>query len=172
LERRFGRLVGGGMRRTVLSSLIAAIATGACVIPAAQDPEARRLDVSEAVLRHMFKEHQEDPRRPVAYCVGVRERFPGDVTEAPPELIARLGDVRLAVKPYSGCLSTLQVLDAETTGPAVSFLVGPIECNAPNRCTAMGGYTVASLSGRASGYVLERRGRSWVVVGEELRAIS
>ncbi len=160
------------MKRRVLCGLLAAMATGGCVTSGAVDPEARRLDVSEAVLRHLFRDHQGGPRMPVAYCVGMRERFPGGVTEAPPELIARLGDVRPVVKPYSGCLSTMEVLDAATARPAVSFLVGPIECKEPNRCTAMGGYTVGSLSGRAMEYQLERRGRSWRVVSEEIRAIS
>jgi hypothetical protein len=102
----------------------------------------------------------------------VRERFPGPVIDAPQELILRLRDVRPVVKPYSGCSLADQVLDTTSGRAAVSFHVGPIECRAPNRCTAIGAYTQGSLSGAASEYELEGRGSNWVVVSQELRAIS
>jgi hypothetical protein len=123
-------------------------------------------------MRHLFQVHGKSDQRPVAYCVGVRERFPGPVVDAPPTLIARLADVRPVVKPYSGCVSRLQVLDLASGRPAISFHVGPIQCSAPNRCTATGAYTEASLSGAASEYELERRGNNWTVVSQELRAVS
>jgi hypothetical protein len=102
----------------------------------------------------------------------VRERFPGPVIDAPQELIVRLSDVRPVVKPYSGCSIADQVLDTTSGRAAVSFHVGPIECRVPNRCTAIGAYTQASLSGAASEYALERRSNKWVVVSQELRAVS
>jgi hypothetical protein len=140
--------------------------------PVTPDAEVQRIDVSEAVLRYMFQNHGGSARRPVAYCVGVRERFPGSITDAPPELIARLGDVRPAVKPFSGCVSTVQVLDIASGQAAFAFHVGPIDCPTSNRCTAMGAYAEASLGGAASEYVLERRGNGWVVASQELRAVS
>jgi hypothetical protein len=76
------------------------------------------------------------------------------------------------VKAYSGCVSTIQVLDVTSGQPAFTFHVGPIDCPTPNRCTAMGAYAAASLSGAASEYVLEWRGSKWVVTSQELRAVS
>jgi hypothetical protein len=146
--------------------------TAGCATSANFNPEVQRMDVSEAVLRHIFQNYGGGDRRPVAFCIGVRERFPGPVIDAPQELILRLGDVRPAVKPRSGCSLAEQVLDTASGRAAVSFHVGPIECPAPNRCTAIGAYTEASLSGSASEYELERRGNGWVVVSQELRAVS
>jgi hypothetical protein len=102
----------------------------------------------------------------------VRERFPGPITDAPPELIARFREVKPAVKPFSGCVSTVQVLDIASGQSAVTFHVGPIDCPTPNRCTAMGAYAEASLGGAASKYVLERHSNKWIVASQEVRAVS
>jgi hypothetical protein len=42
------------MKSSVLGGLLAALATAGCVTPATLDADGQRVDVAEAVLRHMF----------------------------------------------------------------------------------------------------------------------
>ncbi len=148
------------MRRSVPGAPVAVMVMVGCATPANLSSTSQPIDVPEAVLRHLFQNHGGGDRRPTAFCVGVRERFPGPVIDAPQELILRLRVVRPVVKPYSACSLADQVLDTASGRAAVSFHVGPIECRAPNRCTAIGAYTQGSLSGAASEYELERRGNN------------
>lgn len=156
-----------------LSIILVVVAIAGCKTPGVEVASASpRVEISEVVLGDLIRVVEASDRRYAAYCLGTREKYPGKVVDAPPDLIKRMSNGRAGVKPYSGCDSRLGVTELATGRPSVVLFVGPIECQAPNKCTAVSAYTEASLSGVAYEYKLERRGGRWNIVDREIGAVS
>jgi len=132
--------------------------------------EADRLDVIEAVFRHLFNKNASAAQRSVEYFFLSVD----DSTDPPPELLARFQDHKPIVLPVS--MSTASAADGvkhkEQRGRGLIFRVTQVLWLDKDTADVEGGYYEAGLSASGNTYRMKRAGSLWKVTDDRMNWIS
>lgn len=131
------------------------------------------LDAAEALYRHQIGNNASGGQRNVALiCLGAGPG-PDRLSDPPAELLARFGRHDPRVKGISACRwNDIRWADRATGAQAIVHYVIHLDCPAPTRCTALGGYLEGNLSASGNRYQLEREGGRWRVASDSMEWIS